>query len=107
MLLQDSLPANETTEVAVLAYTLLKTADLPDSATLEARIEGGSAADGVSEALVASGLVAAEHVGKLSLGLIGSVSREKLEAILERREGNPALNLVPVGAFFVFCLNVL
>lgn len=107
MLLQDTLPANETAEFAVLAYTLKKTPDLPDSATLAARIEDGSAADGVSEALLTTGLVAAEHVGKLSLGLIGSVSRAKLAAILERRQGNPALNLVPVGACFPFRLGPL
>jgi hypothetical protein len=96
-LLQDGLPANGTLEVAVLGYTLVKTPELPDDADLAARIEDGTATDGLSEALVGVGLVAKEHVGRLSLGLIGAVTRERLAEMLERRDGNPAFSLVPVG----------
>lgn len=63
------------------------------------RIEDGTATDGVSEALVSVGLVDEEHVGKLSLGLVGAVTRERLAEMLERKEGNSAFNLVPVGVF--------
>jgi hypothetical protein len=97
-LLQGTPAANETLEVAVLAYTLQKLTGLPPSTDLAARIEDGTAADGVSEHLVKAGVLAPEHVGKLSLGLIGAVSRTKLAEMLEKKDGNPAFNLVPVGA---------
>lgn len=97
-LLQGTPAANETLELAVLALTLQELAGRPPSTELAARIEDGSAADGVSEHLVKAGVLAAEHVGKLSLGLIGAVSRTKLAEMLDKKDGNPAFNLVPVGA---------
>jgi hypothetical protein len=97
-LLQGTPAENETLEVAVLAYTLQKVAGLPPSTELAARIDDGIASDGVSEHLVKAGVLAVEHVGKMSLGLIGAVSRTKLAEMLQKKDGTPAFNLVPVGA---------
>lgn len=96
-LLQANLPANETVEVAVLGYNLEVTPELPKSDDLAARIEDGSATDGISAQLVAVGLVKEEHVGRIALGLIGKVSRDRLTEMLARKDGNPAFDLVPAG----------
>jgi hypothetical protein len=96
LLADTTTPLNETTEVAVLGYTLEKTPELPASEKLTTRIEDGSAADEVSTKLVTLGLVKPEGVGKLQLGLIAKVRREDLASLLANKD-NPAFSLVPVG----------
>jgi hypothetical protein len=108
----DSTPARRkllaanTTEVAVLGYTLERTPELPASDKLAALINDGTATDSVSTKLVSVGLVKPENVGKLQLGLLPAVPREKLAEMLANKDNKdkPAFSLVPVGELTVVVL---
>lgn len=95
LLLADSMTGNET-QVSVLGYNLVRTPDLPNAALDEA-MNSTAATDALAEQLVKLKVVSEEHLGKLSVGLISSHNRDKLEAMQEGKPGNPAFNLVPVG----------
>ena len=83
----------------MLGYTMERTPELPASDTLAALINDGTATDFVSTNLVSVGLIKPENVGKLQLGLLPAVPREKLAEVLANKDNKdkPAFSLVPVG----------
>jgi hypothetical protein len=80
--------------VTVLGYRLERTPELPASDKLADLINDGTATDFVSTKLVSVGLVKPEQLGKLQLGLLPAVPREKWASVLAN---NPAFALVPAG----------
>lgn len=85
----------------MLGYSMIDSTDLPSEAELADRVENGTAVDDFSSQLVAVGLVPVGNAGRLSAGLLSlrANTREKLAALLEGKDGNPAFSLVPVGEY--------